>query len=158
MTHSEHTPGAWTVYSDPYALTVATFADGEVETLIATVERGSTPTPDYEEAAANAALAALNAAKGALGIRSPSKVFEQEIGRNMMAGIARGIARYTNLPDVALSQSLGGLSGRAGAGGNTNNVGGDTMTFNIYDQGAAQMALAWAEQRKTERLNATMGA
>ncbi len=42
-------------------------------------------------AAAAAARAALDAAKGALGIHSPSAVFEREVGRNIGLGMVRGI-------------------------------------------------------------------
>lgn len=41
-------------------------------------------------AAKNAASAALQAAKGFLGIKSPSTVFEDEVGTNMALGIVRG--------------------------------------------------------------------
>ena len=43
------------------------------------------------EAVRGAAQAALNAAKAALGIDSPSKVFREQVGRNISAGIAAGI-------------------------------------------------------------------
>ena len=41
-------------------------------------------------AARNAAKAALNAAKGFLGIKSPSKLFEMQVGYQMAAGVALG--------------------------------------------------------------------
>ena len=44
------------------------------------------------EAARNAAESALNTAKNALGIHSPSRVFEQEVGKQISAGMALGIS------------------------------------------------------------------
>ena len=43
--------------------------------------------------AANAAKSALTAAKSALGINSPSRVFEQEVGMQIGAGMARELAK-----------------------------------------------------------------
>lgn len=43
-------------------------------------------------AAQAVAVSAVNAARNSLGIHSPSKVFEQEIGRNIPAGIGAGIS------------------------------------------------------------------
>jgi hypothetical protein len=56
--------------------------------------------------------------KDALGIGSPSKVFE-EIGRNVMAGWTKGIEDMAMGPQMALAGATGGMVG--GAGGVTTN-------------------------------------
>ena len=53
--------------------------------------------------AANAAKSALTAAKSALGINSPSRVFEQEVGMQIGAGMARGISKSTRQVNQAMS-------------------------------------------------------
>lgn len=53
-------------------------------------------------AAKSAAKKALKAAKDFLGIKSPSKVFEVEVGKNIDLGMAKGIERYAG----AISNSL----------------------------------------------------
>lgn len=52
---------------------------------------------------ANLASSALNAAKNALGIHSPSALFRDEIGRQIPAGMALGIEKNMGLVDGALS-------------------------------------------------------
>jgi phage-related protein len=69
------------------------------------------------DAAKNAAKAALDAAKGLLGIKSPSSVFEVQVGRNMMLGWVRGIERMT----PQLEMAVVGASSRATAASITNN-------------------------------------
>ena len=49
------------------------------------------------DAAANMAYNALKAAKNALGIHSPSKEFEDEIGKNAALGLVKGFDRTLNL-------------------------------------------------------------
>jgi len=79
------------------------------------------------EAAKSAANAALQAAKGFLGIQSPSKVFEMQVGYQMAAGTAAG---WTNgldkllqpsfgmmVPATVPSVSVGGVGGASGGGG-----------------------------------------
>jgi len=68
------------------------------------------------DAARDAARAALESAKGFLGIRSPSKVFE-EVGRQTMAGWARGIEMSSRLPAMRTREVAGGMVGAATAGG-----------------------------------------
>lgn len=68
-------------------------------------------------AAQNAARAALDAAKGFLKIKSPSQVFEQQVGANLMAGWVRGIERMT----PRLEAAVVGASGRAVMAATTNN-------------------------------------
>lgn len=66
-------------------------------------------------AAKSAAESALNAAKSFLGIASPSKVFKNEVGLQMAAGV--GIGFEENLPiddmDGALSDSISAMSDTA---------------------------------------------
>ncbi|WP_099974255.1 tape measure protein [Lactobacillus terrae] len=47
------------------------------------------------QAAANMAKGALNAAKGMLGIHSPSRVFRDEVGKYISLGMAAGIEKYS---------------------------------------------------------------
>lgn len=58
-------------------------------------------------AAANAAKSALNGAKHALGIGSPSKVFADEVGRWIPPGIAAGISAGTPELVGAMSAAMG---------------------------------------------------
>lgn len=71
------------------------------------------------DAVKGAANAALEAAKGFLGIHSPSKVFE-ELGRNIMTGWARGIQLNAELPVIqvrrAAAESVGAAGGAVGGG------------------------------------------
>ena len=72
-----------------------------------------------KDAAINAAKAAFAAAKGFLGIRSPSTLFAG-IGKNMMMGMAGGIQDYTNVPvgvTVSAAQSLTGAAAQAAPSG-----------------------------------------
>lgn len=68
------------------------------------------------QAAKDAATAALNSARDALGIRSPSRVFEA-LGEAMMQGWVRGIERMTPRLEVA----VGGASSRAVQAATINN-------------------------------------
>jgi len=52
---------------------------------------------EVTSAAKKAAKAALDAAKDFLGIHSPSKKFEEEVGKTSMQGLARGFDRYSTL-------------------------------------------------------------
>ncbi len=69
------------------------------------------------DAAESAAKAAVDAAKGFLKIKSPSQVFEQQVGANLMAGWVRGIERMT----PRLEAAVVGASGRAVMAATTNN-------------------------------------
>lgn len=57
---------------------------------------------DIAKAAKEAAQRALDAAKNALGISSPSKVMEKEVGRYISEGIAVGIEKYAYKIDDAV--------------------------------------------------------
>lgn len=52
---------------------------------------------------------ALSSAKKALGIKSPSKVFEKEVGKNIMLGWAKGIENNAPLVEGALSDVNNGM-------------------------------------------------
>jgi hypothetical protein len=60
-------------------------------------------------AARNAALSAYNAAKNALGIHSPSVMFEG-IGTQMMRGMALGISGASSMPVTATRSVVGAVS------------------------------------------------
>ena len=72
--------------------------DGIVQGIAAGISSGASAIVN---AARSAAKAALDAAKGFLGIRSPSRLFEQQVGRNMVLGWARGVERYAPILEVA---------------------------------------------------------
>lgn len=84
------------------------------------------------DAARSAAQAALDAAKGFLGISSPSSVFEQQIGGNMVAGLTNALQAGASqvsaatqgllaLPDQAIAGAApGGGAALAGGGGAIN--------------------------------------
>ena len=80
-------------------------------------------------AAANVVKSALNAARSALGISSPSKVFRDEVGKNISLGIAAGIteqgpaigsalAAVTSRENLALASGHGTVNAWGGIGGN----------------------------------------
>ena len=93
-------------------------------------------------AAASAAKSALAAAKSALGIKSPSAVFRDQVGRMIPAGVALGIYDGASLVNRAVSAlALGGTSGGysvgvsggfalAGAGGGSTTT--TETTINVY--------------------------
>ena len=81
------------------------------------------------DAIVKAAKAAMDAAKGFLGIESPSKVFAG-IGLNISAGMASGILSGKSMIEDAIGNvSVGGIiAGGAGGGGSTNN----NYNVNVY--------------------------
>lgn len=73
-----------------------------------------------EDAVRGAAQSALDAAKRALGISSPSKVFADEVGVNMSAGIAQGVTAGGGQVQRALSDVTAfTVKGGARSGGGT---------------------------------------
>lgn len=72
-------------------------------------------------AAANAAATALDAAKKALGISSPSKVFKMEVGYNMSAGIAEGVTAGQGLINKSLASVTAPIA-RPSMGSSSNTV------------------------------------
>lgn len=111
-------------------------------------------------AASAAAQAALDAAKSLLGINSPSKVFEMEVGLQSGAGIALGFDKSRQMvaksvmglvaPLPALASSA--LSNGGGGAGNVNN----SRQFTYVNNGAAPRdPQNWFAQQ--ERLAAVLG-
>lgn len=91
------------------------------------------------DAAKNAAKSALNAAKSFLGIKSPSRVFADQVGKMIPAGVAVGIEANTKAIDAAmrdLTADMTGafMTGYSGSDYSTtgNSVGGYNQTVNIY--------------------------
>lgn len=88
-------------------------------------------------AARQAARAALDAAKGFLGIRSPSKVMEMEVGWQMGLGVARGWENSLAALRDSMSLSMGRMvpaiagAGMAGAGGQGSMGGGTQVVIKI---------------------------
>lgn len=82
---------------------------------------------------------AIDSVKRSLGISSPSKVFEG-FGKNMMIGMADGIRRAGDLPEVELRGTMTGITGigAAGAGARAGQpaTGGAAayVTINFYGQ------------------------
>ena len=64
-------------------------------------------------AVANAARAALDAAKSALGISSPSKVFRDEVGLQVGAGLAEGIDKSRQRLVESMNDLTDGLKAEA---------------------------------------------
>ena len=64
------------------------------------------------DAAKNLANKALNAAKDALGISSPSRVFEKEVGNFIPPGIGRGIAKAMPKMERETTKELQGMAQR----------------------------------------------
>lgn len=58
---------------------------------------------------------ALSAAKGFLGINSPSRVFADQVGSAIPEGIAKGVGDYAHLAHRAVGALAGALPGSAGA-------------------------------------------
>lgn len=121
-----------------------------------------------KDAAKRAAEAALNTVKSLLGIASPSKVFRDQIGKNMALGLAEGFEDYMpydeiedalsfdyNVPELESVMSVGTV----GTDDEARAVGvGDNITINVYAterQDARQIAeevqrqfVLWERQRK----------
>ena len=81
------------------------------------------------DAAKDAARRALDAAKNFLGIHSPSKVFEMEVGRMMALGMGKGFAEYTPTKQIqaAVDASIPSV-------GNSTSVSYGGTNINIYAQ------------------------
>lgn len=113
------------------------------------------------DAAKNAARSALDAAKGFLGIHSPSTVFKKEVGRQIPPGIGEGIEdampelndnmraqlrRTIDAASSAVASEVGGASRRLSGPGRTDPGGGDPrvvtnengITVIIYYTGAGE--------------------
>lgn len=105
------------------------------------------------DAAKQAAKNALDAAKNFLGINSPSKVFRDEVGKNMALGMAEGFADF---PKKQIGRAAAGIT--AAAAGTSVSYGGTTV--NVYAQpGQSVQAIADAvanriNQQVNQRINA----
>lgn len=66
--------------------------------------------------AADAAKAAFDAAKRALGIHSPSSLFREKIGLPMMEGIAEGVLEGVQIVQKAIGEAVKGIGGTSGIG------------------------------------------
>jgi hypothetical protein len=115
--------------------------------------------------AASAAANALQAAKNAMGIHSPSTVMRDEVGRMMVEGWAQGIIGNAGLVTDAMNRTaLGALgAGRAGAlGGAMGRGSGQTLTLQIAggaDGAVGVMIQRLAQQGKLKiTSNAIVGA
>ena len=110
-------------------------------------------------AAANMARSAMNAAKSALGIHSPSRVMRDQVGYYVVAGFAKGMNDNTNLidkaannlaahamPSVDIGNSINGVLSH---GNLTNNIGGKIdHQLNINQQPAyINLSLGGTEYR-----------
>lgn len=80
-------------------------------------------------AAVNAAMAAYNAVKRTLGIRSPSTLF-MEIGEMSVKGLAAGVEQFSGLAASAMSQVAGQMAMSAMAVPGTQNTYQNTNNFN----------------------------
>ena len=89
------------------------------------------------DAAKEAARKALDAAKGFLGIHSPSTVFRDQIGKYMALGMAEGFEDNIPVDDMqnSLDSMVNGLSTTKAKGNNGNVVStSNNYTFNIYQR------------------------
>jgi len=98
--------------------TIKAIFSGEVDwgavgtNIIQGIANGITAAISWvKDAARRAAQAALDAAKGFLGIQSPSSVFEQEVGWQIGAGVEAGIDKSMSLVKGALAGLPGMASG-----------------------------------------------
>lgn len=116
----------------------------------------------------------INALLAAAGFGSPSKPMV-ELGSGLVTSMQLGWDKSFGALQKQMTTDLGNLTtgfgtgmlgvagmGAGGLGGmvsTTNNTtrGGDTFNFTINDQNSMALALAMVEDRRTERLNASMG-
>lgn len=84
---------------------------------------------EVKQASRNLALASLREMKDALMIRSPSRVMEDEIGKNMALGVVKG---WEDVFSKRNALSMQGVVGAMGATTNTMNLGG--VSVNVYAQ------------------------
>jgi len=75
--------------------------------------------------------AALDIAKGFLGIESPSKVFADQVGKQIMAGIGVGMEQGMNGLGTCMGVVTNGMRGMELAGGAAGGYGGSGFTINM---------------------------
>lgn len=114
-------------------------------------------------AAVSAARTALARAKSALGIRSPSRVFRDEVGAMIGEGMAQGIlAERGTVANAAESLGLSAVNavnsnmGMGLSGGNTTNNRTYNMTPTIYIYGAEGQSVEELAALVEEQLNTTL--
>lgn len=113
-------------------------------------------------AAQAAAQAALDALKGFLGIKSPSRVMADVIGKNMVLGIARGLTDNWRLVNAQIAQMpalapLATAGASSGSGISNRSYAGDTFVLNVSGAESMGMAEAFIDARRRERFNSFMG-
>jgi TP901 family phage tail tape measure protein len=82
--------------------------------IVEGIARGVTSSAgEIAKAAKDAAGSALNAAKSFLGIGSPSRVFADEVGQWIPAGVAQGVTKYAHVATKAVGGFASGLPGAA---------------------------------------------
>ena len=59
----------------------------------------------------NVAMSAINAAKKALGIRSPSRVMEEQVGLPTVQGIAQGVTKNSRILRDSITEATSGMKG-----------------------------------------------
>jgi len=81
------------------------------QNIVQGIANGITSAVDWVMAAVRGlGSAAISAIKGFLGIASPSRLFEQEVGFQMGAGVAAGVDESMSLVERALATNLGNLN------------------------------------------------
>ena len=101
---------------------------------------------EVKQASRTLALASLREMKDALMIRSPSRVMEDEIGKNMALGVVKG---WEDVFSKRNALSMQGVVGAMGATTNTMNLGG--VSVNVYAQeGQDANAIANMVMRKMQ--------
>lgn len=129
--------------------------------LISGVASGITEGAGAVVSAVTSAIrGALKKAKEILGISSPSIVMANIIGKPMAQGVGVGWMKQMPMLGNTMGKSLQATAQQT-ASANTNfdqrSFGGDTFEVQANDQGAMEMFLGFVEERKTQRLNASMG-
>jgi phage-related protein len=107
------------------------------------------------DAAKGAAMSAFNAAKNALGIHSPSRLFRDEIGRQIDAGIALGVDDNLDMISKAMdSAATASMDSYNVAVPQTTAQQPSVITMNIY--GAEGQDVETLADLIADRLNATI--
>ncbi len=78
---------------------------------------------------ANAALGALNSAKAALGIKSPSTVFENQVGEMMGAGAIEGLWNMQSALERATAELFGGVGAVASSAARASTQSGSSYSY-----------------------------
>jgi phage-related protein len=103
-------------------------------------------------AATAAAKAAMNAIKTTLGIASPSRVFRDEVGAMIPAGIAQGIIGNAHLVTDAMRRAgLGAVAGSSIGGVNVARSSSSQTTFNLRITGGSDTAVGTMIQRLAQQ-------